>query len=175
MNKKQVLGRGLSNLIPDTRDLSEQDLDSVLPEVMISRIKVNADQPRKSFSKIEELAESIKSVGILQPVVIRKIDDGFYELISGERRYRACQIAGFDKIPAVVKDISHQDALKLSIIENIQREDLNPIEIAEAYKKIKEEFNISDTELAKELGKKSSNYSECNETFVFARECQKLS
>ena len=146
MIKKKALGRGLNNMI---------EVASSSKEVSISDIQINPEQPRKYFDeeKLNELAESIKSVGVLQPIVVRAINSHLYEVISGERRYRASKIAGLKTIPTVIKQISKEDALKLSVIENIQREDLSPIELAEAYKNVKNDFKLSDADLAKEFGK----------------------
>ena len=140
MSKK--LGRGLSALIPDYNAISEsiQDLSS-LREISISSISQNKYQPRLLFKDdtIHELAESIRSNGLIQPIVVRPLPGGKYELISGERRYRAVQTLGYETIPAIIKsDVSDQKSMLLALIENIQREDITSIEQAMAYKQILE-------------------------------------
>jgi ParB family chromosome partitioning protein len=114
----------------------------------------NRSQPRKHFdeSKLQELAESIKEKGVLEPLIVRKADQG-YELIVGERRWRAAQKAGLKEVPVLVKEVEGREALELSLIENLQRENLNPIEEAEAFKRLTEEFNLSQVELATRIGK----------------------
>ena len=120
----------------------------------IEEIVPNRSQPRKHFdeSKLQELTESIKEKGILEPLIVRRVDQG-YELIVGERRWRAAQKAGLKEVPVLVKEVEGREALELSLIENLQREDLNPVEGAEAFKRLTEEFNISQGDLAARLGK----------------------
>lgn len=148
--KKMALGKGLGALIPEFETVGERKF----LYCGIEEIKPNPSQPRKYFdeSKIEELAESIKEKGILEPLIVRKVDDG-YELIVGERRWRAAQKAGLKEVPVIVKEAGDREALELSLIENLQREDLNPIEEAEAYKQLIDEFNLSQEELSKRIGK----------------------
>jgi len=151
------LGKGLGALIPEkiTTDTSEK-----IGEIKVSSIKPNALQPRKKFNneKLEELKNSIREKGIIQPVVVRTAEDG-YELIAGERRFRAVKELGYESIPAIVKNVSDADSLELSLIENIQREELNPVEEANAYMELVEKFNFSQEEIAKAVGKDKSTIS----------------
>ena len=145
-----ALGKGLGALIPEL----EQAEGKTLLYCGIEEIRPNPSQPRKYFdeSKLQELAESIKEQGILEPLIVRRIDQG-YELIVGERRWRAAQKAGLKEVPVLVKEVEGRKALELSLIENLQREDLNPIEEAEAFKHLIEEFDISQGELSTRIGK----------------------
>lgn len=151
MNKRG-LGKGLGALIPEL-DKNEENVQ----EVPVNEIKVNLNQPRKHFDeqKLEELAESIKQHGVLQPLILRKKSSG-YELVAGERRWRAARKAGIEKIPAVIKDLSDSDVMEIALIENLQREDLNPLEEAAAYKKLIDEFGMTQEELSKRVGKSRS-------------------
>jgi ParB family chromosome partitioning protein len=148
--KRMALGKGLGALIPeiepgDSKTLFYCGIEEVIP---------NRSQPRKHFdeAKLQELADSIREKGILEPLIVRKIDQG-YELIVGERRWRAAQRAGLREVPVIVKEVSEQEVLEISLIENIQRDDLNPIEEAEAYNRLAEEFNLSQADLAEKIGK----------------------
>jgi len=145
-----ALGKGLGALLPEFG----QTEPKTLLYCGIEEIIPNRSQPRKHFdeSKLQELAESIKEKGILEPLIVRRTDQG-YELIVGERRWRAAQKAGLKEVPVVVKEAERREALEISLIENLQREDLNPIEAAEAFKHLTEEFNISQEELSKRIGK----------------------
>jgi len=145
-----ALGKGLGALLPEFG----QTESKTLLYCGIEEIIPNRSQPRKYFdeSKIQELAESIKEKGILEPLVVRRTDQG-YELIIGERRWRAAQKAGLKEIPVIVKEAGGREVLEISLIENLQREDLNPIEAAEAFKRLTEEFNISQEDLSKRIGK----------------------
>ncbi|MDX1957772.1 MAG: ParB/RepB/Spo0J family partition protein [Leptospiraceae bacterium] len=161
-NKNNVLGRGLGNLISgSSRNTSRVDGEDQFTgnqrDIKISEIKVNPNQPRKKFSQdsILELAETIKLHGLIQPIIVKKVEDG-YQLIAGERRLRACKEAGFIKIPAVIKNYSEKDSLEVALLENIQREDLNPIEEALAYQSIIDKLGIKVTELASRVGKNRS-------------------
>lgn len=149
---KHGLGRGLDALIP-----TEQEGMETIQEINIDEIVVNNKQPRKDFDeeKLEELAASMEQHGVLQPVILRKVGRG-YELVAGERRWRAAAKAGIKKIPAVVKELSDGDVLEIALIENLQREDLNPIEEASAYKQLMDEFGLTQEELAKRVGKSRS-------------------
>jgi len=135
-------------------------LHCFIRQIKLSEIKVNQTQPRKTFSaeSISELAETIKQHGLIQPIVVTKTNDG-YELVSGERRYRACKEAGFHKIPAIVRNYSEKETLEIAIIENIQREDLNPIEEALAYQQLTEKLSMKITEVAARVGKNRSTVS----------------
>jgi len=148
--KRMALGKGLGALLPEFGQAESK----TLLYCGIEEIIPNRSQPRKHFdeSKLQELADSIKEKGILEPLIVRKTDQG-YELIVGERRWRAAQKAGLKEVPVVVKEAEGREALEISLIENLQREDLNPIEAAEAFKHLIEEFKISQEDLSKRIGK----------------------
>jgi ParB family chromosome partitioning protein len=148
--KRMALGKGLGALLPEFG----QPEPKALLYCGIEEIIANRSQPRKHFdeSKLQELAESIKEKGILEPLIVRRIEQG-YELMVGERRWRAAQKAGLKEVPILVKEAERREALEISLIENLQREDLNPIEAAEAFKNLIEEFNISQEDLSKRIGK----------------------
>lgn len=155
MNKKFGLGKGLGALIPD-QPISENESktnDSV-SLININLIKANGNQPRKNFDehKIIQLSESIKEYGIIQPIVL-KADGDTYSIIAGERRWRAAKIAGIKEVPAIIMDLSDKEILEVSLIENIQRQDLNPIEEALAYKRLIEDFKLTQEELSNRIGK----------------------
>jgi len=160
MQKKGGLGRGLGSLIPTSSDKKEAgDKAPAKPgreiiDIEIDKITPNPEQPRESFSheEMEELISSIKEHGILQPLVVSPLDEG-YELIAGERRWRAAKMAGFRTVPAIVRTVQYQQKLELALIENIQRQNLNPMEEARAYKKLVDEFNLTQEEVAKKVGK----------------------
>ncbi len=147
---KQRLGKGLTALIPDLPETEEQGIR----EVNISEIAPNRDQPRQNFDreKLEQLAQSIIQHGIVQPVVLRQMERG-YEIVAGERRWRAARIAGLKTIPAVVKDLDEKQVMEMALIENLQREDLNPMEEAEAYRKLIDEYGLTQEEIASIAGK----------------------
>lgn len=154
------LGRGFESLIPT--DLVDEefdptaleDKDSKLKELKISEIVRDEDQPRREFDQaaLNALASSIKEHGVLQPIVVTK-EDGKYKIVAGERRWRAAKIAGLIKIPAIIRTLDSQNRLELSIIENAQREDLNPLELATAYAKLSSQFNLSNKDIAAKVGK----------------------
>jgi len=151
---KKALGKGLQALI-SSEALGEEG--EAIRNIALSKIKSNRYQPRKSFNEesLKELAESIKKHGVIQPIVVKAEGENF-EVIVGERRLRAAKIAGFSEIPAVVKEYRDDELLEIALIENIQREDLNPIEEAMAYKMILERQNITQEELSKRVGKSRS-------------------
>ena len=153
MGKKLALGKGLSALIPD-ESFNTDNKNSTL-YISINKIKSDKDQPRKSFDseKIAELTESIKTHGIIQPLILRKIDNDQYIIVAGERRWRAAKIAGLKEVPAIIMDLTESEILEISLIENIQRQDLNPIEEAIAYKKLIDDFKMTHEELSKRIGK----------------------
>lgn len=150
---KQVLGRGLGALIPQKKEDSVGEKGNIM-EIPLSDVIAGRYQPRKDFNEftMEELKQSIAEKGVLQPIIVRKKDDK-YELIAGERRFRAAKSLGMEKIPAIIKEVGEEEAIELSLIENIQREDLNPVEEANAYKIILEEYNMTQEELANRVGK----------------------
>lgn len=154
-NKK--LGKGLGALLSGGQDRE----DKTFKIINISQIHANKDQPRKNFNKneLEELAASIKSQGILQPIVVRTKDNDSYEIVAGERRWRAAQIAGAHEIPALIKEMSDEAAKAAALIENIQRENLNPIEEANAYEILLNNQNINSDKLSEIVGKSKSHIS----------------
>lgn len=147
---KKALGKGLSALIPESEEQNEKGII----ELKITDLEPNENQPRRNFNQeaLNNLAESIKEHGVVQPIIVRKDEEG-YQIVAGERRWRAARLAGLKTIPAVIKDYSDAQILEIALIENIQREDLNPIEEANAYKTLMEEHNLSQDEIAKRLGK----------------------
>lgn len=156
---KKGLGRGFESLIPtelveDGFDPTRDEDTKILKELKLSDIEPDRDQPRKNFdaSALEELAQSIKEHGVLSPIVVVR-NGKKYTIIAGERRYRAAKIAGQRTIPAIIRTVDDQSKLELSIIENAQREDLNAVELATAYVKLKNEFNMSNADIAKRVGK----------------------
>lgn len=153
--KKTALGRGLDALIPDIETIDTKPNDYFLCDVDL--IRPNRYQPRQTFSEEEmaELCDSIKSQGVLQPLLVRKIETG-YELIAGERRLRASKMANLTQVPVLVKQISDTELMEISIVENIQRENLNPIEEANAYHRLMAEFQLKQEEVAKRVGKSRS-------------------
>ncbi|WP_353683332.1 ParB/RepB/Spo0J family partition protein [Thermodesulfovibrio sp. 3907-1M] len=144
---KKALGKGLDALIPKKEE--------TLLEIEIERIIPGEAQPRTDFNEesLKELAQSIKEKGIIQPIVVSRVGDGTFRIIAGERRWRAAKIAGVEKIPAVIKDVSPSEAVEIALIENIQREDLDPVETASAFERLLKEFNITQEELSKRVGK----------------------
>jgi len=152
--KRKALGRGLSALFPDTI-MSETDKGFFY--CPIESISPNPHQPRQNFSdsELKELAYSIKEKGVIQPILVSKAKDGF-QLIAGERRWRAAQKAGLDKIPAWIRDVSPAETLELALIENIQRKDLNPIEESSAYQELMQKFHLTQEALSKRVGKDRS-------------------
>lgn len=161
--KKRGLGKGLSALIQD-KERAEEIISDVKPgsseaveELLLERVYPKADQPRKIFDKeaLNDLMASIKENGVIQPIIVRKKGED-YEIIAGERRWRAAKAAGLMKIPSIIRDIDEETASRISLIENIQRENLNPIEEAEAYKRLMKEYSLKQDELAKAVGKSRS-------------------
>lgn len=158
---KRALGKGLSALIPEKTELPQDKKNQeTVAYVSISKIKENANQPRLRYdqAKIAELQASIKDKGVLQPILVREVEDG-YEVIAGERRLRAARANNFDEVPVVVKKVSDQEALVLALVENIQREELNPMEEAQAYQKLTQDFGLNQDEIAGSVGKDRSTIS----------------
>ena len=158
---RNVLGKGLNSLLPDTPDEPLEGGGKNRPYFLcaVDSIEPNEYQPRQVMDNaaLRQLADSIKEKGVLQPLVVRKkVGAKGYELIAGERRWRAAQLAGLAEVPVLVKDVADGDRLELALIENIQRQDLNPLEEAEAYQKLVEEFGLSHEEVAKRVGKDRS-------------------
>lgn len=152
--EKKVLGRGLSALMPER----PVDAGTKVINLKIAQIHASSLQPRQELhpEKLEELAASIREKGVIQPVLVRTRADGSFELIAGERRLRAAQQLGFTELPAIVRDVEDGEALQLSLIENIQREELNPLEEAQAYQQLITDFGISQERIAQVLGKSAS-------------------
>jgi len=147
---KQALGRGLSALIPETISMREREII----ELEVSRIKPGKYQPRVDFDeeKQTELVDSIKEKGVVQPIIVRPLD-GEFEIIAGERRLRAAKSLGYEKVPAIVRAADDEQALELAIVENVQREDLNPIEEARAYAQLNQVFGLSHDDIARKVGR----------------------
>ncbi len=152
--KYSALGRGLDALI-STDDINPQGSSSI-NEIEISKIMANPDQPRREIDQeaLRELADSIAQIGIVQPITLRQMDDGTYQIIAGERRWRASQMAGLATIPAYVRNASDENMALMALVENIQREDLNAIEIALAYSKMQQDMNLTQEAMAEKVGKK---------------------
>jgi len=156
--QKQALGKGLGALIPDLSALDDKARKALgIHEVELDKIVPNEYQPRKTFQNesLKELAASIKEHGVIQPVIVHRIGTN-YGLIAGERRWRASRLAGLKTIPALVKEVTRRELIEQALIENIQREDLNPLEAAEAYKRLQDEFKLTQEDLAKRVGKERS-------------------
>ncbi|HHW10854.1 MAG TPA: ParB/RepB/Spo0J family partition protein [Firmicutes bacterium] len=155
MGGRQALGRGLSALIPQA---GKTESDKDLQMIPLSQIRANRRQPRKEFSEEQllELADSLKEHGILEPLVVRPVTDGekSYELVVGERRWRAAKLAGLAEVPCLIREMDERQALELALVENLQREDLNALEEAEAYKQLAEEYQLTQEEIAGRVGKK---------------------
>lgn len=152
MSKKR-LGKGLQALIPEIEDAPLADA----VDIAADQIKTNPKQPRKHFAddKLAELALSIEKHGVLQPLIVRPVADGF-ELVAGERRLRAAKMAGVERVPVVVRQLSERETMEIALIENLQREDLNPLEEAEAYARLMDEFGYTQEQLAERVGKSRS-------------------
>ena len=153
--KKLALGKGLGALIPDIRAAGDMEVDYFYCQV--SLIRPNRYQPRKKFKEKElaALSASIKEQGIIQPLLIRRLDDG-YELVAGERRLRAAKLAGYQDVPCVIKNLTEKQLLEMSLVENIQRENLNPMEESDAYHRLTTEFELTQEEAAIHVGKSRS-------------------
>ena len=162
MKSGERLGRGLESLLPGTLDLDEENGSQAKGEFFrcdISLIRPNPYQPRKEMDDLAlaQLADSIKARGVLQPLVVREIaGENQYELIAGERRFRAAKLAGLDKVPVLVRDADAEGRLEIALIENIQRQNLNPVEEAAAYKRLTDEFHMTQDDVAKKVGKERS-------------------
>ena len=160
MSKKFGLGKGLGALISENEESTNESGNKLF--IPLNKIKNNAEQPRKSFDneKIAELAESIKHHGIIQPLILMKENDD-YVIIAGERRWRAAKMVGLKEVPAIIMDVTDKEVLEISLIENIQRQDLNPIEEALAYKKLIDNFKFTQEELSKRIGKSRTAITNC--------------
>ena len=163
--KKQALGRGLSALLKDPsndiQSVQDKNADKVIGNIVeldIDFIEVNPFQPRTNFSEesLRELASSIKELGIIQPITVRKLGLNKYQLVSGERRYRASKLLALETIPAYVRIANDQESLEMALVENIQRQDLDPIEIALSYQRLIDEINLTQEQMSERVGKKRS-------------------
>jgi ParB family chromosome partitioning protein len=181
--KKNALGKGLNVLIPGTapqpvkRRSTKAATESAKLEMMVSmnEIEPNKNQPRKTFddASLQELAESIKQFGIIQPIVVKKKDD-YYEIIAGERRWRAAKIAGLKEVPVIIKEYTESEIVEISLIENIQRENLNPIEEAKAYQVLMEEFQLKQEDVAQKVSKSRSTITNSLRLLKLTEEVQKM-
>ena len=165
--KKQALGRGLSALLKDPsndiQSVQDKNADKVVGNIVeldIDFIEVNPFQPRTNFSEesLRELASSIKELGIIQPITVRKLDFNTYQLVSGERRFRASRLIGLETIPAYIRIANDQESLEMALVENIQRQDLDPIEIALSYQRLIDEINLTQEQMSERVGKKTFYY-----------------
>ncbi|WMI67790.1 ParB/RepB/Spo0J family partition protein [Mangrovimonas sp. YM274] len=163
--KKQALGRGLSALLKDpTNDINsvqDKNADKVIGNIVdldIMSIEINPFQPRTNFNEeaLRELATSIKELGVIQPITVRKLDFNKYQLVSGERRFRASKLLGLETIPAYIRIANDQESLEMALVENIQRQDLDPIEIALSYQRLIDEINLTQEQMSDRVGKKRS-------------------
>ena len=166
--ERGALGRGLASILGNSNNQKNKaktaktnrstTMITATCEILISQIVTNPFQPRKKFDhkKLNELAASIEQLGVIQPITVRKLKDNEFQLISGERRLKASQIAGFDKIPAYVRVANDQEMLEMALVENIQRENLNPIEVALSYKRLIDEIKLTQEECSKRVGKNRS-------------------
>lgn len=150
--KKSGLGRGLDSLFADN---SVEEASSAANKLRIMEIEPNRDQPRKDFDEkaLSELAQSIEQHGVLQPLVVRPLTNGSYQLVAGERRWRAARIAGLTEVPVVIKELTDEEVIEIAMIENLQREDLNPLEEALGYRYMMDELNITQEQAAEKVGK----------------------
>ena len=166
--KKQALGRGLSALLNDPgndiKSASDKNADKVIGNIIdldLNMIEVNPHQPRTNFNEetLQELAISIKELGVIQPITVRKLGLNKYQLVSGERRFRASKLIGIETIPAYVRIANDQESLEMALVENIQRQDLDPVEIALSYQRLIDEINLTQEQLSDRVGKKRSTIS----------------
>ncbi len=152
--KRSALGRGLDALL--SMDTVQTEGSSSISEIELSKIRVNPNQPRHEFDEIalQELSDSIAEIGIIQPITLRKLDDDSYQVIAGERRFRAAQMAGLNAIPAYIRTADDENMMEMALIENIQREDLNSMEIALAYQHLLDQYGLTQEKLSERVGKK---------------------
>ncbi|MDR1689977.1 MAG: ParB/RepB/Spo0J family partition protein [Clostridiales bacterium] len=164
MTPKKGLGKGLSALISETNVAKiESDAKAGVMEIDINKVEPNRSQPRKHFDdeSLRELADSIAEYGILQPLLVNKENEGYYSIVAGERRWRAARIAKLTAVPVIIKDYSQSETLQVALIENLQREDINPIEEALSYKRLIDEFFFTQEIIAAKIGKSRSSVSQC--------------
>lgn len=183
MAPKKGLGKGLDSLIPHNNTIKKEEKKTV--EVIkekagettlkLSEIEPNRNQPRKNFNEdaLEELKESIKEFGVIQPIVVQKRKD-YYEIIAGERRWRAAKLAGIKEVPVIIKDYTDKEIMEIALIENIQREDLNPIEEAMAYKNLIDEYNLKQDEVAQRVSKSRATVTNAMRLLKLTEEVQRM-
>lgn len=152
MARKSGLGKGLEALFEDNSSVAGENGQEI---IKISEISPNKDQPRKEFdlTALEQLADSIREHGVIQPLILRPMSSGGYQIVAGERRYRASRMAGLTELPAVIRDLSDKEAMELALIENLQREDLNPIEEAQGYQELMDHYGFTQETVSKSVGK----------------------
>ena len=169
MSKEKRLGRGLKALLGE-------DIDKNIQEIPVNQIDANPNQPRKAFNEetLKKLEQSIKKYGVVQPVIVRKKDNGNYELIAGERRLRAAKNAQLEKIPVVIKEYDNRESAEIALIENLQREDLNPIEEGKAYESIIKKYELTQEEMSQIAGKSRSYITNTLRLLTFPDAIQKL-
>ncbi|MER2561458.1 MAG: ParB/RepB/Spo0J family partition protein [Myxococcaceae bacterium] len=174
-NRKPALGRGLGALLPDARPV-QQSQSSGLTRLPIDQIHADRANPRKTFdeAELEELAASLKQQGVLQPVLVRRDAKGGYRLIAGERRWRAAQRAGLREVPVIIREASDAEAYELALVENIQRADLNPLEEAEAYKRLVDERRMTQEQVADRVGKDRSSITNALRLLTLPNEVKQL-
>lgn len=172
MAKKPAMGRGLEAIF----EANSTESSSGISVIRISDIEANKSQPRKSFddASLAELSQSIAAHGVIQPIAVRPSGDGFYKIIAGERRYRAAKMAGLSEIPAIIMDLDEKSSAEVAIIENIQREDLNILEEAAAYKALMDEYKMTQEELARRIGKSRSSIANILRVLELPEELQVL-
>ncbi len=153
---KKGLGKGLGALMPD---IDTAATGETVVELKVSEVEPDKSQPRRDFDevKLAELASSIKEHGVITPIIVKKLDTGFYQIVAGERRWRASKLAEAKTIPAIVRDMDKARLYEISMIENLQRQDLNPVEEAQGYKRLMDEFNLTQEQISKKLGKSRSS------------------
>ncbi len=173
--EKKALGRGLEALIPTEEYIKSFKNQSVI-DIDVNQIMSNHYQPRSDFPEqdLVKLADSVKQTGLLQPIIVRRKGDGSYELVAGERRWRAAKLAGLSVIPASVRNCNDEQAVVLALIENLQRQDLNPVDTARAYNRVMNEFGMTQDDLAQQLGKDRSSVANMARLVHLPAEIQKL-
>lgn len=156
--KRQAMGRGLSALLPTDENLVQGNVEGKVIELPLNQIETNPFQPRTQFNPdtLAQLASSISELGVIQPITVRKLNDNRYQLVSGERRFRASQSINLKSIPAFVRVANNQESLEMALVENIQRDDLDPIEIALSYERLINEIKLTQEQISKRVGKKRS-------------------
>ncbi len=177
--EKKALGKGLHALLPEKKTLAwkvETHSDQDVRTLPLDQILPNPHQPRRNFEEreLEDLAQSLKEHGVLQPVIVRRKGDGLYELIAGERRYRAAQLAGLGSLPVIIRNSNDEKTLALALVENIQRENLNPMEEARAYSRLMEEFRLTQDQVAQSVGKERSSVANTVRLLTLPAQVQQL-